>query len=172
MKACSLFEPAIASSNGALTSGRIYFAKVTLYDAATITGVRTAVSAAGSSLTSGSNLIGLYDLAGNKLATTADLTSGSPSFASTGNSDFPFTTPYSAATGDYLISVLSVGSTGVGLARQGISNTAPYAHNLGTTGVNSRFSSFTTTSQTSLPSTLNPANINGTVSLPILVGLY
>jgi hypothetical protein len=169
-KAISLFEPALATSAGPLSTGRIYFCKLVLEEAAPITGIRTTVNAVGSGLTSTSNLMALYDLSGNQLAITADLTA--TAFVTAGNQDVPFTTPYAAAAGTYLVALLSVGTTPVGIARQGISSTAPYVHNLGLTGVNSRFSSYTTTSQTTLASTLTTGNINGTVSLPLLVGLY
>ncbi len=169
LKAVSL-DPYTATGNGAITLGRIYFARVRVDDAATITGVIYHVALAASGATSGQNFVGLYDTSGNLLGVSADQTTN---FGSTGERKAALTTPYAAAAGYYLIAILSNASTsGVGIARGNSNGSSPFAHNLNVTGVNSRFSSFTTGSQTSLPSTISTGSIDGVTSLPLLLGLY
>jgi hypothetical protein len=105
------YPPWAASSAGPGASGTIYYMRVKLPSAATVTGVRLYQTSAGSALTSGQCLVGLYDSAGNRVAVSADQSTAWAS-GSQVNKDAAFTSQYSAAAGYYWVALLFVGTTG------------------------------------------------------------
>lgn len=163
-------DPALATNVGTLSLGRIYFARVRVDQTETITGVIYHVGTAAVGATSGANFVALYDGSGNRLGVSADQTTN---FGSTGEKKAALTATYTAGAGTLLVAILTNASTtGVGIARSGATGGTPFAHNFNVTGVNSRFSSFTTTGQTSMPTSISTGSIDGTTSLPLLLGLY
>ena len=103
------FDPACCSTTGTtLSAGFIYLLEVVLRKAATISKVNAVIGAAGSGLTSGQCLAGLYDSSGNRVAITADM---STTWASTGSKAMPLTSSYSAAAGRYYVALLFNGTT-------------------------------------------------------------
>ncbi|MDX3087177.1 hypothetical protein PV620_30200 [Streptomyces sp. ME02-6978a] len=103
------FDPAAASTTGTtLSAGFIYLVGIVLRQATSISKVHALLGAAGSGLTSGQCLAGLYDAAGNRVATTADQ---STAWASAGHKAMNLTAPYSAAAGRYYVALLFNGTT-------------------------------------------------------------
>ncbi|WP_327066885.1 beta strand repeat-containing protein [Kitasatospora sp. NBC_01302] len=105
------FPPWASSSNGAGASGTIYYMRVKVPVATTITNIEMWQTAAGSTLTSGQCFAGLYNASGTQVAITADQ---STSWASGTQVEkvIPLTSTYSAAAGYYWIAALFNGTTG------------------------------------------------------------
>lgn len=102
-------ELPIGTGAGVNVSGTIYLHKVYLAQGQTITGAATGVQTAGATLTSGQNLMGLYDSSGNRVAVTADQ---SAVWTSTGYKSANFTASYSVTTaGFFYVAILAVGTT-------------------------------------------------------------
>ncbi|MCP9209656.1 hypothetical protein [Streptomyces cucumeris] len=103
------FDPANSSTTGTtLTAGYIYLLKVMVRQPATLTKINMVVGTAGSTLTSGQNLAGLYDTSGTRRAITADL---STTWTSAGNKTINFTSSYSAAAGAYYLALVFNGTS-------------------------------------------------------------
>lgn len=102
-----------------LTAGVLNLARIVLRQGATVSNLLMDVATAGSGLTAAQNFGALYDAAGNRVGITADQ---SASWTSTGLKTMALTVPYVAAAGQYLIAMLSNGTTpptlqrGAGLA--------------------------------------------------------
>lgn len=109
-----VYPPWASSSSGAGNSGFIYYMRVRLPVAATITNAELYQTSAGSSLTAG--LVGLYTQAGSRVAVTADQASAWASGSQT-EKVIPFTAPYSAAAGYYWMALLFTGTTGPSWAK-------------------------------------------------------
>lgn len=105
------YPPWAASSAGPGNSGTIYYMRVRVPAAATVTGARLYQTAPGATLTSGQCLVGLYDSAGNRVAISSDQSAAWAS-GSQVNRDAAFTSQYSATAGYYWVAMLFVGSTG------------------------------------------------------------
>ncbi len=127
------YPPPATSSSGAGASGTIYFMRLPVLTTAPITGVRLFQVSAGSSLTAGQCLVGLYDAAGNRVAVSGDQSSAWMSGAVL-NKDGAFTSPYTPTPGDYWAAMLFNGSSGPvwckgppgGMISAGWSYGAPY----------------------------------------------
>ncbi|MEU9921874.1 hypothetical protein AB0H51_11355 [Streptomyces griseoluteus] len=103
------FDPASSSTTGTtLTAGYIYFVGLQLRQAATISTLHALLGAAGTGLTSGQCLAGLYDSTGTRRAITADM---STTWNSAGHKAMALTSPYSAAAGRYYVALLFAGTT-------------------------------------------------------------
>ncbi|MGW0948444.1 hypothetical protein ACWD4O_38640 [Streptomyces sp. NPDC002623] len=103
------FDPATCSASGTtLSSGFIYLLELVLRQAATLSKVHAVIGTAGSGLTFGQCLAGLYDSSGNRVAVTADQ---STVWNSVGNKAMSFTGSYAAAAGRYYAALLFVGTT-------------------------------------------------------------
>lgn len=90
------------------TSGRLYLSRIRLGRTQTCTGGSIYIATAGNTLTSGQNLMGLFDTSGTKLATSTDQTTA---WGSTGFKDCAWSSAItSLAAGDYFVAFLSVGS--------------------------------------------------------------
>jgi hypothetical protein len=102
-------DPNFATSGNLCVSGTINLHKIYVPALYTTTNVILYVTTGGSTLTSGQNLVGLYDAGGTRRAVTADQ---SANWTSTGlktiawSSSFAFTTP-----GVYYVAILSNGTT-------------------------------------------------------------
>lgn len=148
-------NPASCTTGGTtLTLGSIYFMQVILRAPATISSLCAVVGTAGSGLTSGQCLGGLYTATGTKVATTADL---STTLNSAGDKTLALTTPYAAAPGKYYVALLVNGTTSPTFAAGstlGASFTPGNAH---LTSGNYRFCR-SATGQTALPSSYTIAS--------------
>lgn len=101
-------DPATLRSAGdATTAGVLYLIKVKVPVAGNISNLHVGVVTAGSGLTSGQNLLGLYSNTGTLLATSGDMTAA---FGSTGFKTGVIT-PVSATVTTYYLAVLTNGTT-------------------------------------------------------------
>lgn len=163
------FDESYAFANLTLTSGRAELQRVRLGRPATITGAAVSVGTAGLTLTSGQNLVALYDTSGNRLALSTDQTTNWGS--GPGTKQAAFTATYAASTGDYFVGILSVGSTAVSL-RRGDSTTGPNGVLPATPLSAYRALRSSATNLTSLASTIDIAANYIATGNPIWVGLY
>ncbi|CUW31772.1 hypothetical protein [Streptomyces reticuli] len=103
------FDPACCSTSGTtLSAGFIYLIEIVLRQAATISKVNVVIGTAGSGLTAGQCLAGLYDTSGARRGVTGDM---STTWNSAGNKAMSLTAPYSAAAGKYYLALLHNGTT-------------------------------------------------------------
>lgn len=103
------FDPASCGSAGtALSAGFIYLVALNLRQPATLSRVHAVLGSAGSGLTAGQCLAGLYDSTGARVAVTADMAT---TWNSAGNKSMAFTAPYDAAAGRYYVAYLFNGTT-------------------------------------------------------------
>lgn len=101
-------DPAGVGSTSAPASGAVRLMRIVLRRAATLSTVWLVVGTAGATLTSGQNLLGLYNASGTRVALTADQTTA---WGSTGIKSAAFTGSYAAAAGTYFVAILAVGTT-------------------------------------------------------------
>lgn len=144
-------DPGDAGASGAPAAGTITLIAIWLRQAATITNVIYQVSTAGSGLTAGQNLIGVYDSGGTQRAITADQTAN---WGTAQARVVPFTAAYSAAPGKYWLAILSNGTTPPTFR---CGPTAGTLANAGLSGASLRYAT-NLTAQTSLPASLTLAN--------------
>jgi hypothetical protein len=130
-------------------TGTIYLMKVKIVNRATVvTNVHIAIGTAGTGLTSGQNLVGLYDSSGTRLAVSADQTTA---YGTAGLKTIPLTAAQTLAVGSYYIAFLSNGSTPPKLLRGHSFSASGLNANL-TTGA-ARFLN-TANGQTTLPASI------------------
>jgi hypothetical protein len=149
------YDSEIAGSTNLLTSGTVYLTKMVLPEPITVTNVHLTVETAGSTLTAGQNLLGLYSSSGARLGVSADMTAA---FGSSGFKTGVLTAPVSITTaGVYYAAVLSVGTTPITVASSpGLQAT----FNANVTGATLRHA-IAATAQTSLP---NPITMSSNTS--------
>lgn len=115
-----------------LTGGRVYYALIALPEGETVTGLCQIVQTAGVAMTL--SKIGLYDIAGNRLAISADQ---GAAWESIGLKQVPFTAPLVVPAGDAFYTALVAsggtlpqffcGSTNAGLAVAAAGGVIPFA---------------------------------------------
>lgn len=149
------YDPESASSTNSLTSGTIWMHKIYI-PASTVNSIGLTVSTAGSGLTAGQNLVGLYTLAGSKLGQSVDQTSF---WNSTGFKNCALSAPVVISTsGYYYVAVLSVGTTApISTSSNGLQST----FNANTSGATLRHAS-ALTGQTTLPSSITTSSNTST----------
>lgn len=145
-------DPATATSGQASVSGTIYFIKIPVREATTITNVIVTITTVGATLTAGQNLVGLYNASGTKLAESADQSTSWTS-GGIGAKVIPLLTPQSVAAGFYYAAIMSNGTTPAQFMR-GNSQSSSVV-NLGST-----FRYVNTTGNTSLPASFTPSSAN------------
>lgn len=145
------FDPVITTGSAANVSQTLYFVKIPVRKAATITNLIVVVGILGSGLTAGQNLLGLYDSAGTRLGVTADQTTSWG--AGTGTKTVPLTSPVAVSAGFYYVAILSNGTTPASFLR-GTSQSSS-VNNLGGT-----FRNVNITGQTALPASFTPGSAN------------
>ncbi|MFR9794219.1 CHAP domain-containing protein [Streptomyces sp. MB22_4] len=102
-------NPASCTTSGTtLSAGVVYFIEVILRSAATISNLCAVIGTAGSGLTSGQCLAGLYTASGTRVGVTADM---STTWNSAGDKTMALTSSYSAAAGKYYVALLFAGTT-------------------------------------------------------------
>jgi Polysaccharide deacetylase len=151
-------DPAICSNTVNPTAGTLGVARVHVPVAVTVTNVLLYVSTAGSGLTSGQNLAGLYNSSGTLLSGTADQTSA---WASTGLKTIALTSSQAVAAGDYYIGFFANGTTPPLFARAAASGSVV---NVGLSVANSRFATGVTGNTTTMPASMGTLSPTGTTS--------
>ncbi|MGA4942140.1 hypothetical protein [Streptomyces cinereoruber] len=132
------FDPATnITAQSALTSGQLYMVRLAVRSAATVSTVVVPVGTAGSSLTAGQSLVGLYSSTGTLLAQSADQ---SASWTSTGAKSVPLASPVSVTAGYYVVGVMSNGTTPPSLLRGSNASIGAGFANIGLSTADSRFS--------------------------------
>lgn len=145
-------DPASAAGSATSVSGTIYWVKIPVRRAATITNVIITISAVGVTLTAGQNLVGLYDASGTKLGESADQTTSWTS-GGIGAKVIPLLTPVAVSAGFFYAAMMSNGATPANFMRGNSQSSS--AMNLGST-----FRFVNTTSNTSLPASFTPGSAN------------
>ncbi|MFC8490717.1 hypothetical protein ACFUJU_07905 [Streptomyces sp. NPDC057235] len=131
------FDPATnITAQTALTSGQLYMVRLPIRTAATISTVVVPVGTAGSSLTAGQSLVGLYDQTGTLLGQSADQ---SASWTSTGVKNVSLTSPVSVSAGYYVVAIMSTGTTPPSIFRGSNASIGAAFPNVGLSTENSRF---------------------------------
>lgn len=102
------FDPALTQGSTGLATGVLMMARVDVLAATTISTLNYAINALGVGLTSGQNLVGLYDASGNLVGQSTDQTTN---WGTTGFKGTSLITPYSAAAGTYHLGFLSNAAT-------------------------------------------------------------
>lgn len=144
------FDPLFANTGaGTTTAGVLLLTRVLLERGGPITSVDYVLTGAGSGLTSGQNLIGVYSAAGAKLGESADQTTA---FGSTGQKNAPLVTPTAGQDhGTYVYVAFLWNGSGSPQLR-GLASAASFV-NVGLVAASSRFAT-AGTSLTALPDTL------------------
>ncbi|MER7309939.1 hypothetical protein [Streptomyces griseoluteus] len=151
-------NPAACTTSGTtLSLGVVYFAEVILRSSATVTSLCAVLGSAGSGLTSGQCLAGLYTASGTRVGVTADM---STTWNTAGDKTMNLTTPYSAAAGKYYVAFLANGTTSPTFACGSTLGAAFTPGNAHLTSGNYRFCR-SSSGQTSLP-----ANFTMTAATP------
>lgn len=145
------FDPGatIAGQSG-LTAGTVHMFRLDIKQQTTITNIVIGIQTAGSGLTAGQNFAGIYDASGNRLRTTADMTT---SWSSIGLMAMPLTSPLAVNPGSYHVALLANGATPPSLSRGAGATTVGPVMNAGTTVTDARWANDGTL-QTSLPATI------------------
>lgn len=149
------YDIASISASVGLSSGVIFLTRLRLPYAIPATNIVLDLATAGSGLTAGSNVAGLYDTAGNRLAQTADQ---STAWASSGTKTMALTSSVGLAAGHVYVALLSVGTTPISV-RRCVTNSA--LASLGLSGAQLRWGTLLT-GQTSLPATLTLSSMSAT----------
>lgn len=152
-------DPCQASSSNTPLSGAISINLVYVNYKATVTNFLCSVITAGSGLTAGQNLVGVYDINGTRVGVSADQSSA---WTSTGNKTAALTMTGPLEPGYYYLAFLTVGTTPPkfygGSAVNAVQNinfaSAPF-----------RFSFLS--GQTSLPSTITPSSFSAAGFIPL-----
>ncbi|MFD5107128.1 hypothetical protein [Streptomyces cinereoruber] len=161
------FDPATnITAQSALTSGQLYMVRLAVRSAATVSTVVVPVGTAGSSLTAGQSLVGLYSPTGTLLAQSADQ---SANWTSTGVKSVSLTSPASVTAGYYVVGVMSNGGTPPSLFRGSNASIGATFPNIGLSAENSRFATHGA-GLTALPSSVSMASRTPTTGA-VWVGL-
>lgn len=156
------YDPALAVSATTPTSGVLNLTRVHVRETRTISNILVGVGTAGTALTSGQNLLGLYTSAGTLVGQTADQTTA---WGSASTKTAALTAPYIAQPGFYWVGILSVASTTTASFARAGGGGATAVSSAGLAATAARFGSYLT-GQTALPASLTLASIaqvtNGT----------
>jgi hypothetical protein len=160
------FDPNLSTTGSALTSGTIYLMKISPQYNTSINNVVLVLNGTvATNLTSGQNLVGIYDDAGTRIAVSADQSSN---WLTTGTKTISVGSTSLLSSRDYFVAVLAVGTaTMPSMAR--LSQSSGIV-NVGQTNATQKVS-VNGTSQTSLPASLTLSSNSGTNVIAIWVGL-
>lgn len=149
LKAWSM-DPSQGANSQVLTSGTLVMVGIKIRSTMTLSNAVLVVSTAGSTLTSGQNLVGLYDSSGARLAQSADQAAN---WTSTGVKSIPFTSSAVVNPGTYYVAILSNGTTPISIPRE--TSLASNVINLVLPVANARVASLA--GQTSMPANITMA---------------
>jgi hypothetical protein len=162
------YDPiAVGTPNLQPISGTLYLLKITPQASGTISNVVLVMGTAGATLTSGENLVAVFNSSGTQLGISADQ---STSWAgSTGVKTIALTSPITVTAGaDYYVAILAVGTTTPKFA--GTSSSTASAVNAGLSASLDRFC-VNGSGLSAMPSSLTLTSNTGTGSFPIWVAL-
>jgi hypothetical protein len=142
-------DPATLPGQSGMQAGVLHMSRLNLYEAASIDTIYINVQSAGSGLTAGQNLVGLYDQAGTLLSSSADQTTA---WGTTGLKVTSIA-PVSLVAGAYYLGKLANGTTPPQLSRGSGSVTLNAAMNIGYTMETARFAN-SGSSLTALPASV------------------
>lgn len=145
-------DPATATGTATSVSGTVYWVKIPIRVATTITNVVITIGAVGSGLTAGQNLVGLYDSTGAKLGESADQTTSWTS-GGIGAKVIPLLTPVAVGAGFFYAAMMSNGTDPADFMRG--NSVSSSALNLG-----GALRTLNTTGNTSLPASFTPGSAN------------
>jgi hypothetical protein len=160
------YDPMLSSAGGVsspVTAGTVYLLKVTCHRAMTVSTLRWAIGVAGAGASSGS-FIGIYNSAGTRLQTSADIAAG---LTSIGPQSASITSQALAAGSFYWIGIVVNLATTQPTFRS--ANTANSHINTPMTAANLRVC-INGTGQTALPASITPSSNSGTNAVSIWVG--
>lgn len=161
-------DPAGASAGFTLASGFIYYVKLNVTLATTITNVVLPITTAGGTLTSAQNIVALYNAAGTQLSVSADQ---SGVWTSAGVTSVALGTPQAVAAGFYYVGILSNGTTPITIP----SGSALKANNVavGNTGLTTGTARFLISagSQTTLPGSVTLGSQSTNVAANLFVAV-
>lgn len=145
------FDPSSMQNSGTINTGTLYVAVFYLRTTQLVSTVSIWVGGAGTSLTNGENLIGIFNLSGTLLTGSADQTSN---WASIGTKNAALTTPQTLGAGAYWIGAIANGTGtqpkfGIGAGIIGGSS-SQWPANAGTSGGSIRYGASANTYGTSL----------------------
>ena len=150
-------QPEATQSIGtAPPSGAMRLQRHKLRSAATITNLHVGVLVAGSTLTAGQNLMGIYSTSGNLLAQTGDQ---SVAWTTAGMKTAALTSPLNLPAGDFYVAFLAVGTTPPTFAR-GHDNSSSFINGLTASGQHLYITNGA--GLTALPPTTSLFNTSGT----------
>ena len=144
-------DPSQAANTFLAVSGTIFFIGLQISVSVTVNNMVVLVNNAGSGLTAGQNLVGIYDAAGNLLGVSADQ---STDWLSSGIKVVPLLTPVNLTPGVYYVALLSNGTTPITTVRE--TNLSVGSINVGLTAATARIAELA--GQTTLPATVTPAS--------------
>lgn len=144
------YDTTIANNTGLAVSGTIYFIKMPLRVATTITSLATIIPVIGATLTAGQNGMAVYSDTGTLLGQTAD-TSTSWSTVPAGARIHPLLTPLNLSPGYYYVALMSNGTTPATFAR-GAAQTASGQ------SINGSLRFLNTAGNTSFPASFTPGS--------------
>lgn len=153
-------DPAFCAASNTPTSGSLSLNRVYVNHLSTISNLYLSVLTAGSGLTAGQNLVGVYDANGNRVGISADQTTA---WGTTGNKTASLTMTGALEPGVYYLAFLSVGTTTPKLYGGGAVNAV---QNLGFSATPARFMSLA--GQTTLPSTVTLNTFSQSGFIPLL----
>lgn len=152
-------DPVRASVANTPGSGSLSLSRVSVNYKATITNLYLNVQAAGSGLTAGQNLVGMYDANGNRVGISADQTAA---WGTTGSKTAALTMTGPLEPGIYYLAFLSNGTT-----VPHINGGDNVLQNIGPLAAPFRFGSLA--GQTTLPATITLSSFGATGFLPFLM---
>jgi hypothetical protein len=144
------YDPVIPTGSSAPTSGTIQYIRVKASASGNVANLLLNVSTGGSGLTSGQNLVGLYDATGTQLAVSGDQTTA---WGTNGLKTASISATAVVAGTVYYIGLLSVGTTPPSISRNILSSVVP---NIGFASAPFRFNNGAA-SQTTLPASFTPS---------------
>lgn len=144
------YDTTIANNTGLAVTGTIYFIKMPLRVATTVTSLATIVPTVGATLTAGQNGMAVYSNAGSLLGQTAD-TSTSWSTLPAGSRIHPLLTPLNLSPGYYYVALMSNGTTPATFARGAAQTAAGQS-------INGSLRFLNTTGNTSFPASFTPGS--------------
>jgi hypothetical protein len=147
------YDPAVMSGSTILVAGTLTITRVAVRAATTANSLSVSVTTAGSGLTAAQNFAGLYNSAGTLVAQTADQ---SAVWNSTGAKIMPLTAATAIPAGQFLLALLSNGTTPPTVGRA--SNAANNSVNFGLATSALRFATFGA-GLTALPASFAPASM-------------
>lgn len=144
-------DPSQAANTLPLVSGTIIFIGLQIAADVAVNNVVLLVNTAGSGLTAGQNLVGIYDAAGNRVGISADQ---SADWTTNGIKTIPLTATADLTAGVHYVAVLSNGTTPITSSRE--TNLSLGSINVGLTAATARIAELA--GQTTLPATVTPGS--------------